>query len=130
MYPGAPKPLLRPVKHDPEIHGPDGLGGVEGLPSGDSPEVISWFATNDDGSTIPALEGMSQAVKKTWNQGTGHKVTVISTGPMTNIALFVAVYPGLLDAVEEFVFMGGGVGMGNRSAVAEYNILCDREYNI
>jgi uridine nucleosidase len=46
---------------------------------------------------------------------------------MTNIALFVNAYSDLLTAVEEFVFMGGGVGMGNRSAVAEYNILCDRE---
>ena len=54
-------------------------------------------------------------------------MTVVSSGPMTNIALFASVYPELLDAVEEFVFMGGGVGMGNRSAVAEYNILCDRE---
>jgi len=44
---------------------------------------------------------------------------------MTNIALFVSVYPELLNAVEEFVFMGGAVGMGNRSAVAEYNIMCD-----
>ena len=54
-------------------------------------------------------------------------MTVISSGPMTNIALFSSVYPELLSAVEEFVFMGGGVGMGNRSAVAEYNIMCDRK---
>lgn len=47
---------------------------------------------------------------------------------MTNIAHFVSVYPDLLVAVEEFVFMGGGVGMGNRSSVAEYNILCDRTF--
>jgi uridine nucleosidase len=46
---------------------------------------------------------------------------------MTNIALFASVYPELLNAVEEFVFMGGAVGMGNRSAVAEYNIMCDRK---
>lgn len=37
---------------------------------------------------------------------------------MTNIALFVSAYPDLLGGVEEFVFMGGGVGQGNRSAVA------------
>ncbi|KJA15877.1 hypothetical protein HYPSUDRAFT_1066593 [Hypholoma sublateritium FD-334 SS-4] len=41
------------------------------------------------------------------------------------IAHFVTVYADLLPAVEEFVFMGGGVGMGNRSAAAEFNILCD-----
>ncbi|KAJ6538460.1 Inosine/uridine-preferring nucleoside hydrolase domain-containing protein [Mycena vulgaris] len=125
VYPGATKPLLRPAKHDPEIHGADGLGGVEGLPHPDSPEVERWFAKDADGAHVRALDGMASAVKRTWNSSKGHKVTIISSGPMTNIALFVAVYPELLDAVEEFVFMGGGVGLGNRSAVAEYNILCD-----
>jgi len=70
---------------------------------------------------------MARIVKETWKTGAGPQVTIVSTGPMTNIALFVSAYPNLLAAVEEFVFMGGGVGMGNRSAVAEYNILCDRE---
>jgi len=125
VYPGAPKPLLLSAKSDPEIHGDDGLGGVEGLPPVDSAEVLALFAINEDGSTVRALEGMANSVKEMWNKGAGQKVTIISSGPMTNIALFVSVYPDLLDAVEEFVFMGGGVGIGNRSAVAEYNILCD-----
>jgi hypothetical protein len=68
-------------------------------------------------------------MKEVWNNGSGQQVTVISTGPMTNIALFVTVHGELLPAVEEFVFMGGGIGLGNRSAVAEYNILCDREHS-
>ena len=119
--------MIVPTKHDPEIHGPDGLGGVEGFPEVDSPDVLSLFATDADGLTVRALEGMVQHIKATWKRGSGHRVTLVSTGPMTNIALFVAAYPDLLDAVEEFVFMGGGVGMGNRSAVAEFNIMCDRE---
>ncbi|KAF8165603.1 Inosine/uridine-preferring nucleoside hydrolase domain-containing protein [Crassisporium funariophilum] len=125
VYPGASEPLLLSAKHDPEIHGEDGLGGVEGLPSSDNPDVLALFAKHEDGSRMRALEGMSSSIKDAWKAGSGHQVTVISTGPMTNIALFVAVYPELLVAVEEFVFMGGGVGMGNRSSVAEYNILCD-----
>jgi uridine nucleosidase len=128
VYPGAPKPLLLSARPDPEIHGDNGLGGVEGLPPADSAEVLALFAIHEDGSTVRALEGMAKSVKDTWSKGTGQKVTVISSGPMTNIALFVSVYPDLLVAVEEFVFMGGGVGIGNRSAVAEYNILCDREF--
>ncbi|KAK0463595.1 uridine nucleosidase [Desarmillaria tabescens] len=126
VYPGAPKPLLKNVQHDVEIHGPDGLGGVEGLPSGTDPAVLSLIAKNPDGSVARALEGMSQDVKRVWIEGSGsEKVTIISSGPMTNIALFISVYPDLLDAVEEFVFMGGGVGLGNRGAVAEYNVMCD-----
>jgi uridine nucleosidase len=103
VYPGAPKPLIRPAKHDPEIHGVDGLGGVEGLPDPENPEVTRWFAKDADGEHVRALEGMARAVKQTWNKGDGHKVSVISTGPQTNIALFIAVYPDLLDGVEEFV---------------------------
>jgi len=68
---------------------------------------------------------MVKTIKETWNNGAGHQVTVISTGPMTNVALFVAAYPELMEAIEVFVFMGGGVGMGNRSAAAEFNIMCD-----
>ncbi|KAG1763147.1 Inosine/uridine-preferring nucleoside hydrolase domain-containing protein [Suillus occidentalis] len=126
VYPGACKPLLRPTKHDPEIHGEDGLGGVVGLPSADSPEVQARFARKVDGSSIHAIEGMATAIKDAWRDGTGHQVSVVSSGPMTNIALFVSVYPHLMEAVEQFVFMGGGVGVGNRSAVAEFNIMCDR----
>jgi uridine nucleosidase len=71
---------------------------------------------------------MVQEIRKVWKGGRGDKVTVVSSGPMTNIALFVSVYSNLIQqgAVEEIVFMGGGVGLGNRSAVAEYNILTDR----
>ena len=127
VYPGASEPLLLAPRHDPEIHGVDGLGGVEGLPKPDDPVVISLFDKYDDGRPIRALEGMSKIIRDIWKNGAGPQVTVISTGPMTNIAHFTSVYADLLPAVEEFVFMGGGVGMGNRSAVAEFNILCDRE---
>ncbi|KAI0751038.1 nucleoside hydrolase [Daedaleopsis nitida] len=125
VCPGAQKPLIRPERHDPEIHGLDGLGGVEGLPPVESPGVQARLAAH--GTPVRALEGMAKAISATWNSGQGFKVTVVSSGPMTNIALFVSVYPDLLDGIEEFVFMGGGVGMGNRSASAEFNILCDPE---
>ncbi|EJD01600.1 uridine nucleosidase [Fomitiporia mediterranea MF3/22] len=146
VYRGASQPLLKSAKHDPEIHGHDGLGGVEGLPSFDTFDFADNYKddnedrTNDKDLHVQAIrgrlqdslekggratEGMAKAVQNAIQEG--EKLTIVSTGPMTNIALFVSVYPDLLDGVEEFVFMGGGVGQGNRSAVAEYNILCDPE---
>lgn len=143
VHRGASAPLMKPAKHDPEIHGPDGLGGVEGLPDASHPEVAKRL---EESSRAPnAIEGMAAAVR--WgleNVEERGKLTIVSTGPMTNVALFVSVYRELLEGVEEFVFMGGGVGVGNRSATAgalacvfpdtkyansnvtEYNILCDR----
>lgn len=105
-------PLLRPAKHDSEIHGPDGLGGLEGLPSADSSPVQARIDSR------PAIEAIANAIRQTWNDGVGVKVTIVASGPLTNVALFVSVYPDLLPAIERIVFMGGGINVGNRSAVA------------
>lgn len=97
VCPGASKPLLRPERHDPEIHGIDGLGGVEGLPPANSPEVRARLIAN--GESIRALEGMAKAVHMKWKGGIGRKLTIVSTGPMTNLALFVSVYPELVECI-------------------------------
>jgi len=88
---------------------------VEGLPPADSDAVRARI---DDGDGCPAIAAIAAAIGQTWNAGAGAKVTVVASGPLTNIALFVTVYPHLLDAIERIVFMGGGIGVGNRSAVA------------
>jgi len=121
VFPGAIKPLVRKVRYDAEIHGESGLGGAEGLPPASSKGVKSRIASEK------AIDAIARAVQNTWKDGIGSNVVIVSSGPMTNIALFVSVYPELLEGVEELVFMGGGVGIGNRSAVAEFNMLCDPE---
>lgn len=125
VFPGASKPLIRLARHDPEIHGIDGLGGVVGLPPADIPSVQARLEPSNEPAR--ALKAISDAICRTWKNGDGDKVTLVSSGPMTNIALFVSLYPNLLDGIDEFVFMGGGVGIGNRSSSAEFNILCDPE---
>jgi uridine nucleosidase len=112
VYCGAARPLLRPARHDPEIHGPDGLGGVEGLPSAESASVRERIESG------PAIEAIAGAIRQTWDGGAGSKVTLVASGPLTNIALFVSVYTDLFEAIDQIVIMGGGIGVGNRSAVA------------
>lgn len=119
VYPGAATPLLRTAKHDPEIHGADGLGGVEGLPDHEYQGLL--VRCEKLPLNIRATEAIARAVQAAWRGG--RKTVIISSGPMTNIALFVSVYPDLLAGVEEIVFMGGGVGLGNRSAVAGSSIV-------
>lgn len=117
-------PLLRDARHDPEIHGTDGLGGVEGLHDASHPGVRERLERSRG---FRAVEGMAEAVRAGIQSQNGTqersenikgKLTIVSTGPMTNVALFVSVYADLLPGVEELVFMGGGVGVGNRSSVA------------
>ena len=53
-------------------------------------------------------------------------VTLIPTGPMTNIATAIQREPEILDNVERIVSMGGAMREGgNRSPSAEFNILVD-----
>ena len=47
---------------------------------------------------------MASAISKTWDGGKGSKVVIVSSGPMTNVALFVSVYPELLGGVGTSVF--------------------------
>lgn len=125
---GAKKPLIKLARHDAEIHGVDGLGGVEGLPGIEHAEIRRLMEVNYGNR---AVERMAEAVRDVkggkYNEGGGNgtdKLVVVSTGPMTNIALFLSVYPDLMGGVEELVFMGGAVGVGNRSAVAGTSHLC------
>ncbi|MDR1077990.1 MAG: nucleoside hydrolase, partial [Propionibacteriaceae bacterium] len=54
-------------------------------------------------------------------------ITLVPTGPLTNIALAIRKQPRIVDRVAEVVLMGGGVHVGNWSAVAEFNIKVDPE---
>ena len=50
------------------------------------------------------------------------EITLVATGPLTNIALAVRRERRLADWVREFVIMGGVGGRGNSTPAAEYNI--------
>jgi uridine nucleosidase len=96
-----------------QIHGFNGLGGVEGLPLSTSPALKQRIAA---GRQVRSLDAISSAIRRAREDG--FKVTIATCGPLTNLALFVSVYPDLLENIERIVFMGGGVGIGNRSATS------------
>ena len=55
------------------------------------------------------------------------EITLVPTGPLTNIAMAVRKEPRIVERVREVVLMGGGYHVGNWSAVAEFNIKVDPE---
>lgn len=58
----------------------------------------------------------------------GEPVTLIPTGPLTNVALLLQRFPELAaERVREIVLMGGAVATGNWRPLAEFNIWCDPE---
>lgn len=54
-------------------------------------------------------------------------ITVVSLGPLTNIAKLINEYPEIINKIDKIVIMGGAINNGNITSVAEFNIFCDPE---
>lgn len=57
--------------------------------------------------------------------GSPDKVTLVASGPLTNLAIALRLEPSIADKIEQIVFMGGSTDYGNDSPAAEFNLLCD-----
>ena len=54
-------------------------------------------------------------------------LTLVTTGPLTNLALALRLRPALGERLRRVVTLGGSWGLGNKTAAAEWNVLCDPE---
>lgn len=111
VYAGAHRPLVRNVEVAEEIHGESGLDGVE-LPEPTRP-IARGHAAQFIVDTVMAAEI--------------GEITLVATGPLTNLALAARLEPDIVNRVREVVIMGGGYHEGNWTAVAEFNIWVDPE---
>jgi purine nucleosidase len=107
---GSPAPLLRPFADAHDVHGETGLGAAT-LP-GPKGRPVAGHAVDFLIEQIAAAPG---------------EVTLVATGPLTNIALAVRHHPPLVTQVADFIIMGGSAGRGNVTPAAEFNIACDPE---
>lgn len=107
---GAGMPLVKPLVIAPSVHGDSGLDGPE-------------LAQPDRGPLdIPAVALIARVV-----EANEEPVTLIPTGPLTNIAIFLSAYPHLKDRIARISLMGGSAVGGNWTPAAEFNILEDPE---
>ena len=58
-------------------------------------------------------------------RATTDEITLVPTGPLSNIAAAIALDPGFVDRVPEVVLMGGAHHHGNVTPAAEFNIWAD-----
>jgi inosine-uridine nucleoside N-ribohydrolase len=54
-------------------------------------------------------------------------LTIVTTGPLTNLALALGLRPSIAARIARIVTLGGAWGLGNKTAAAEWNMLCDPE---
>jgi purine nucleosidase len=110
VYEGALRPLLRAHRPATAFHGKDGLGD-QGYPA---PRTKAA-----PGHAVPALIEVIRS-----RPG----LTLVTLGPLTNVALAVAQAPDIVQKVERCVVMGGAAcTVGNMTPAAEYNVWCDPE---
>tara|TARA_B100001057_G_scaffold298087_1_gene298298 strand:- start:244 stop:1191 length:948 start_codon:yes stop_codon:yes gene_type:complete len=53
--------------------------------------------------------------------------TIVTTGPLTNLAIALHRSPKIVDSLNRIFVLGGSWGLGNKTAASEWNILCDPE---
>src|SRR5579863_1613640 len=105
VFAGADRPLIRAHEHAHWFHGKDGLGD-HAYPAP---------------KRRPGREHAVDAILRLAHDEPG--LTLVTLGPLTNIALALARDPGIADPIGRCVVMGGAPCCeGNVTPAAEYNI--------
>ena len=107
---GATKPLMRELIIADNVHGESGLDG----PALPEPTFAPQNCT--------AVELMAKVLSES-----AEPVTLVATGPQTNVALLLNSHPELHDKIARILIMGGAMTLGNWTPSAEFNIFVDPE---
>lgn len=110
VYAGCDRPLVREKMIAADIHGSTGLDGPIFPPT-----------------TVPLQpEHSVNFLIETLMKSDGD-ITVVTTGPMTNLGMAIRLQPGIVNKIKQIVLMGGAIGNGNVTPAAEFNIVADAE---
>jgi inosine-uridine nucleoside N-ribohydrolase len=107
---GADRPLMREPRIADHVHGVSGLDGPDLPPAAGAPVAAH------------AVDFLAERLR-----ASDRPVTLIPTGPLTNVALLLARYPEVTQDIERIVLMGGAIAEGNVTPAAEFNIWVDPE---
>jgi inosine/uridine nucleosidase len=107
---GCDRPLVAELRIADDIHGASGLDG----PAFGEP-------------TVPLDGEHAVALMRRLLRDHPEPVTLVPTGPLTNIATLLRDHPSVIPKIREIVLMGGSTGRGNISPYGEFNIFVDPE---
>lgn len=111
VYSGCGRPMVRDKQViSSEIHGETGLDG---------PEFSELTKKLEDKHGV-------QFIIDTLLASEGD-ITLVATGPLTNLAMAMRMNPNIVEKIKEIVIMGGSYQLGNVTPAAEFNILADAD---
>lgn len=110
VHAGCERPMLRAAVEASHFHGASGLG------------MLAVFEPK-----LPlAAQHAVQFIVETLLREPSGSVSILITGPMTNVAMAMVLEPRIIPRIAEIIFMGGArLEGGNITASAEYNIYAD-----
>jgi len=110
VFAGCDRPMRRKLITAENVHGKTGIDGVEIY----QPEMVLQSRHAVD------------FIIETLLQAKDDSITLVPTGPLTNIGQAISRQAGILPKIREIVLMGGAMREGgNTSPCAEFNILVD-----
>lgn len=110
VYAGCGQPMIRDKMIAADIHGETGLDGPVFPPT--TKKLEEKHAVNFIIDTLMASDG---------------DITMVTTGPMTNLAMAMRMEPRIIPKIKQIVFMGGAYTNGNVTPAAEFNIIADAD---
>jgi purine nucleosidase len=112
VFAGCAEPMRRPLMTAEAIHGETGINGIDVFEP--QTPLQEMHAVDYIIQTLLAADDAS--------------ITLVPTGPLTNIGVAIDREPAILPKIEQIVLMGGAMREGgNRTPSAEFNILVDPE---
>jgi len=110
VYAGCDKPMRQPLRTAEYIHGKTGIDGIDVF---------------EPQTPLQDKHGVDFIVE-TLLTAEDNSITLVPTGPLTNIGTAINREPAILQKIERIVLMGGAMREGgNRTPSAEFNILVD-----
>jgi purine nucleosidase len=108
VHPGCPRPLRKPLQTSVGFHGESGIDGSNLPPA--------WLHPEETHAVEYLVDMLGQCEEP---------ITIVATGPLTNIASALAAAPEIVGKIAEVVLMGGALGRGNATPSAEFNFHTD-----
>ncbi len=116
---GAARPLRQPLINATNVHGADGLGGLDCFRNPDGSPLYP-------DASLPATLPTAQDVWRDCVRRYPEELTLITLGPLTNLAVALKVDPTTVGRLRGVISMGGAIAVpGNISPAAEFNIYVD-----
>lgn len=110
VYAGCDRPMIREKMTAGDIHGETGLDGPVFAPL--TKELEKEHAVSYIIRTLMESDG---------------DITMVTTGPMTNLGMAIRMEPKIVDKIKQIVLMGGAYTNGNVTPAAEFNIIADAD---